>query len=163
MEEVRNEARASGEAFAAFRRCRHWRPRHWFLFSIPLAVSLAIAWLHVTSPPPDLSVEKYKRICEGMTEAEVEEIIGARPVGYGYFVGPGDVLEEDWHSAVRWLRWSDSAGYLSVGLDADGRVSTKSFQYHSGSERSTRQRGSWWAELRRRCVTREPGIIYISF
>ena len=163
MEEVRNEPHATGEAFAAFHRLRHWRTRHWLLFTVPVFGSLIVAYLHFTSPPPNLSVESYERIREGMTEAEVEDIIGARPGGYGLFWGPGELRKEEWGTPVRAIRWTDEFGYLTVGLDVNGRVCKKVYEFAPQRPSAPRPRGSWWEELSWRSIPREPGVCYISF
>jgi hypothetical protein len=162
MEEVRSDPPDTGKERGAVCAHQKWRRRVWFLLLVPVFVLLALAYLHFTSPPPELSVENVARIREGMTELEVEGIVGARSGGYGIFWGPGHSLSEEWGKPVRSRRWSDETGYLTVGFGADGRVCKKVYQYHPTSQRPTR-RASWWEKLIRRSVPGEPGIAYISF
>jgi hypothetical protein len=153
------------DAIATVRRMKRWRVRDWAVYSPLVVGSVALVYLCGTSPPPDISRGAYDRIQQGMTEWEVDDIVGARPGGYELFIAPGDRLERNWGTPERWASWGNRDGILTVAFDAEGRVCGKGLEHHPSAEgvlQSPAPRG-WWARLVRRAVPdRQTRSVYLG-
>jgi hypothetical protein len=82
-------------------------------------------------PVPRITKEHYERIAEGMTEKQVEAILGA-PAG-NYATGP--VLSMRPPRVKRWTSppittktWRGDWGWIEVGFDKEGSVCSKSLR-----------------------------------
>ncbi len=149
---------------ALFRRLKRQRTRGWVVYCVLVLITLSLAYLHFTSPPPLISRENYERIREGMPEGEIERMVGARPGGYEWFWGPGAQLSQEWAAPQRWSRWGNSYGILSVGYNAKGQVCCKRLEYNSRSVPERPELWSWWKRLVHRSVPwSEPAAIYSPF
>jgi hypothetical protein len=138
--------------------------RDWALAAAPVLAAFGVAYLHFTSPPPAISLASYERIAPGMTEAEVEQVIRARPGGYGPFWGPGETARWQSGAAARSVSWGSPDGILSVGYDAGGRVCGKWLEYDPQAEPSHPERWPVWRRLVERSVpSRQPTAIYSPF
>lgn len=146
-----NPPRMHQETFARFRhRQGQWRGHRRMLHWVPMLIASVVLYLHITAPPPSISRYNYKRIEEGMTEREVERIIGTRPGEYESsehsgreleWIGGGEprccessghsgrYLEQFWSYPVLAVQWSNHYGRLCIGYGMDGRVSYKSLKY----------------------------------
>jgi hypothetical protein len=149
MDEAQTTPKEPGLAFACLRQLQRWRRRDWLLLLITVFLIVALFWLLFSSPPPDLSPEAFNRIHHGMTEEEVETIIGARPGGYAEFWEWGETLAEEWDKACSRQEWADKHGYLCVGYDEHGYVCSKRLQYHAPHEEYSWDRRSWWERFKR--------------
>jgi hypothetical protein len=149
---------------ALFRGRKRWKTGEWVLYWIPLLAAGVVAYLHFTAPPPSISRDNYERVEAGMTEREVERIIGTRPGGYEVFYGPGDRLSQEWADPEGVVRWGNGYGILSVGYNAEGRVCTKQLEYNSHSVPEHPELWPWWKRLFNRSVPeRKPDIVYSPF
>ncbi|MCE9568113.1 MAG: hypothetical protein K8U57_39425 [Planctomycetes bacterium] len=143
---------------------RRWRGRDWFLAAIPVLLAFGVAYLHFSSPPPAISLDTYKQITLGMTQTDVEQVVLARPGGYGAFWGPGETLREGEVEPAWWVRWGSGYGLLYVGFGTDGRVCAKRLEYHLHATPSHPEKWSVWRRLVERSVPeREPWAIYDPF
>jgi hypothetical protein len=131
---------------------------------MPVLLGLGVAYLHFTSPPPAISLDTYEQITLGMTQAQVEQLVLARPGGYGPFWGPGETLREGTAEPARWVQWGSSDGLLSVGFGEAGQSCAKRLEYHPQATPSHPERWSAWRRLVVRSVpTTEPSAIYSPF
>jgi hypothetical protein len=152
MDRKPNPVRNVRAALAFVRWVRRWRRRDWIFYNLGLAVAVTIGYLHVTSPPPAVSVESYDRIELGMTAAEVHRIVRARPGGYGYFWAPGESLSAGDGPVEHHDEWGCGYGVLEVGYDASGRVSRKGLDYLPRETAPHPETWPWWRRLYDRSV-----------
>ena len=106
------------------------RKRHPLLLVSLILLVAFVAYLKLTSPPPDLSPEVYDAIREGMTQREVEHLVGARPGNYRTVVLSFEDrrrrFQQNWGQAPHtFIFWQFDQTTLDVGFDADGRVCAK--------------------------------------
>lgn len=95
-----------------------------------LAFSLLVACLWVTwpSPPGDvINRRAYEQIHEGLTRAEVDELVGLPPGDYtAHKNAPGGFRSSPGVPPPLW--WASDEGCLVVWFDADGLVISKDWQ-----------------------------------
>jgi hypothetical protein len=164
MDEKPVAAVVNRHTLALCRRRQRWRVRDWIVYGVLILTTLVLAYLHVAAPPPSISCDSYELITAGMTEREVERIVGTRPGGYGEFSGPDAELSQKWSAPLRWSDWGNDYGILSVGYDADGRVCYKSLEYHPRSVPEHPELWPWWKRLAHRSIpSPQPYAIYIHF
>src|ERR671913_283071 len=93
-------------AFAFVRAVRRWRVRDWVAFNLCLLAAGVITYLHLSSPPPAISTETYRRIEMGMTWREVHAVVRAMPGGYGLTLIPDhQERHRSGRAAVRFDSW----------------------------------------------------------
>jgi hypothetical protein len=148
-------------ALLVLHRFRRMRLRDKTLFLIPIIVALGLAYLRFTSPPPSISISGYGKILGGMSEPEAEAIVSARPGGYVCFSGPGKMLAEDWGIAIRWSRWGNRYGVLSIGFDADDRVCAKRLEYDPTRVPEQPELWPWWKRMVNRSRPETEPIVFI--
>ncbi len=100
--------------------------RSWWVATTVLLVSLG-AVLPLACPRPSrITRENFERIQEGMTEAEVEELLGP-PGNYSYY----EVRMSSGYYSPEWIitYWAGDEGIIDIGFtDADPpRVFSKEF------------------------------------
>lgn len=94
----------------------------WVVACLALAVGLGI-WF-VTRPHP-VNETNFNRIRVGMTQAEVEAILGCPPGDYATRPWMADAFEEDYQEPDRLETWASDWGYIRVRFDKSDRVSAK--------------------------------------
>jgi hypothetical protein len=161
MDEAQSSPTSLGVAFACLHRLQSWRRCDWLLFWLTGLLVLVLLWLHLSYPAPDLSPEAFTHIHQGMTEEEVEAVIGAPPGGYAVFSRRGETITEEWNESHKLQEWGDVHGYLRVGYDQHGYVCSKRLQYHIPREEYVWDRGSCWERLKHRAIpSQKPTIFY---
>jgi hypothetical protein len=101
------------------------RCRLWISVSILAVVAVGLfvgGWLML--PKPRINEESFGRIKIGMTQAQVEEIIGAPPGDYGVSKCELDVWHSDSMRLPAWTckQWLGQHDAITVWLDAEGKV-----------------------------------------
>jgi hypothetical protein len=93
--------------------------------------TIVLCWL-ASSPPPRLRVENFPLVQIGMTQAEVEELLGGSPGNYGEnsFCGGGWFTSESCYGdapagLIRRI-WCDDANYFAIDFDPQGQVASQS-------------------------------------
>jgi hypothetical protein len=101
-------------------------------------------WL--TLPPPGVTRENYERIREGMSQADVEAVLGVPPGAYGRggiaeIASSNSILVFDpsWRTEC----WAGDTISIQVSFDTDGRVAWKSYSV------ILREQETFWERLRR--------------
>jgi hypothetical protein len=149
--------------FAFVRAIRRWRWWEWAVFNLALVAVVAVGYLHISSPPPAISVESYDRITMGMTWREVHDVVRAKPGGYGQYWGSDIHLADGTGEPARWDRWGAPYGLLEVGYDADGRVCRK-WLWHSGrGDEPHPETWPWWRRQLERTIPGEPSAAFSPF
>ena len=152
------------KTFTLFRRLKRWRKRDFIFYWGPLLAVCFVTYLRLTAPRPSISRDIYERVAAGMTEREVERIVGTRPGGYEMFSGSGKQLSREWADPERVAHWGNRYGILSVGYSLDRRVCSKQLEYHPYSVPEHPELWPWWKRLVNRSIPeREPARFYISF
>jgi hypothetical protein len=92
-----------------------------------------MAWM--SSPPNKIVRATFNKIQPGMSAADVEHLIGARPGKHGPPRRLGDNAKIDWgvydSDPNRHMRWSGNDGDIDVCLNQFGLVIGASFVFHS--------------------------------
>jgi hypothetical protein len=99
----------------------------WFLLALGCLILVSSAYL-LTRLRPRITQAACDMIQIGMTEAELEDIIGAPPGDYyvlSWFTGT-DALWTARGAAYR-RKWTASSGFIIVAFDKDGKVVGKEF------------------------------------
>jgi hypothetical protein len=152
------------ETLTLLRRLKRWRKRDWIFYWTPLLSASAVIYLYLTALPPSISRSSYERIAAGMTEREVEQIIGTRPGGYELYCGPGKQLSKKWADPMRVTRWVNHYGILAMGYNVDGQVCSKRLEYHAVLVPERPELWPWWKRLLNRSIPKQqPEIVFISF
>jgi hypothetical protein len=131
------------------RQCMRRRTVAWIAGSLLLAGFLSFVWLHVGKR---LNVESFSQIQFGMTQSEVEKLLGGPPGNYGrYSEKSGFMTLEGYFapaSAVEKV-WCDDAHRFEVYFDPEGRVVGlhKRAGYEQGSAPSWLERLRAWLGL----------------
>lgn len=87
-----------------------------------LGAGLFVAWLWWTTPTSGINWASANRIQVGMTQDEVQAIIGQYPTVYKISCGPrGSQSSLEWRSA------GNEAESISVRFDVNGQVTDKSY------------------------------------
>ncbi len=99
-----------------------------------VVVLAVIAVLLLTHPAHALDRAHYRRLAPGMTEAEVQDVLGGRPPGRAI---SGIVLMElideeganpgDTSNGGKSRLWASNQGQIGVVFDADGRLRSKQY------------------------------------
>jgi hypothetical protein len=152
MDEERRATGVDERALPWLWRIRRWRRRDWLFVSVPTDLAIIVMYLHVTSPPPAISLANYERITVGMREREVERIVRARAGGYGWFHNEGKRLSQECGIAERWSCWGSDYGILEVGYDTTGRVCCKRLEYEPYGNPVQSDLWPWWRRLFDRSV-----------
>jgi hypothetical protein len=150
--------------FAFVRAVRPWRWWEWALFNLGILTAVLVGYLHISSPPPAISVESYDRIQMGMNWREVHDIVRAKPGGYGLYWGSDNHSEVGTRDPVRWDKWGAHYGVLEVGYDADGLVCRKVLWHAPIRNVPHPETWSWWVRQAERTVpTAETPIVFSPF
>ncbi len=125
------------------------------LIAAPSVLGLFAVALFLLWPGPDPGTRAtYDRIQNGMTESEVEAVVGLPPGDYA--TAPteydrGTAGFEEFKAIPGLVQWSGDEGTILVGFDFSWRVAKKAYWPAVGkTEKSTLR--SWLRRLRRRFV-----------
>ena len=89
------------------------------------AAYFVLTWRPGAAAPRNLKVENFSRVEYGMTQAEVEELLGGPPGNYGAHAGGGNLMTMEGYvhpnDAVERV-WCDDSHRFEIYFDAGGRV-----------------------------------------
>jgi hypothetical protein len=102
-----------------------------FLLTAPALAGLAGLWWW---DPPGVTLARFNRIEEGMTQNDVELLLGVPPGDFS----PGGVNWEILHNGLRGINhtsrlWCDEECAIRIDFDEHGRVARKSWVDRRGS------------------------------
>jgi hypothetical protein len=97
--------------------------RQVYLLGVGVALAgLALAFTDwALSLPPGVTEANVKRLRPGMTQAEVEALLGEAPTSGGVLVEDGDLIIDQRRHPRIWI-WQGKAGSAFVTVDVTGRV-----------------------------------------